>query len=119
MAFEVFEGKHTRGSKDPGVSVRKGGALAINRPCAEQWFKAAPFAILLFDSDTGRAAVRPVQEAATNTYRIQYSKQGGAQINTRQFSAHYDLKRDKSRSYEATWDDSAKAIVFKPEREKR
>ncbi len=114
---EQVKGKPVRGGAGPSVSVRKGGAIALNRPSTGAWFNQAPYAVLLFDADTGRAGFALYRKAGQNSCRIQYNKQGGAQINTRQFSEHYALKRDKSRTYEATWDDAAKAIVFTPEKE--
>lgn len=115
MAFEVFDGRHSRGGSNPLVSVRKGSALALNLPSTEQWLKQAPYAVLLFDAEAGLAGIRPVQEKGPNAYRVQYSKQGSAQISTRGFSQHYNLLCDRSHSYPAEWDDNAQAIVFKPE----
>jgi hypothetical protein len=107
MAFEVFSRK-VRRLASPQVTLTTLGRLALNKAATAILEKrVVENVVLLWDADTKRFAIRPINKKDSRAYRVHYGKNGnGAGFSAVTFMDHigYNYK-ESSNSFPAEWDE--------------
>jgi hypothetical protein len=71
------------------------------------------FAILFYDKERKLIGIKPAKnENEEGAHRINKGKTG-ARIAARRFLDYYELSTDKTKRYDASWDEQEKMIVAK------
>jgi hypothetical protein len=115
MGFEQFEKKGARPGEDsdetPVISIRKGGAIGLNRTAVALFFDEYTWVHFYYDDGDNRVGIKPREEEDENTYRIT-KRDGTATIKARRFLSEYDLMPEVTTRYEAHWHDSEELVYI-------
>lgn len=102
MPFEVFNKRGAPVSKEPTVSVLRGGPIALNKAAVEAMGEP-PAVELLFDREQQRIGIRGVSDQARHAYPLRNTASNTSQylISGVAFTKFYDINTDVSRRYPA------------------
>ncbi len=117
MAFEIFEADNCRRKgTGPRITISKNGAIYMNTATLRDFLPDAQYAVLMFDSETNRIAIKAVEKNSEHAYRIsQKPKSAGCHMSGLKFLEHYKITHEKTISYPAKWVDDINAVVIELE----
>ena len=112
MGYEIFEGRRTRISTAPFVSITKYNRLTFNSAAAKILKdNGVERALLLWNGGALRFAVKATTDQDSRAYPVRYNPKGrGAAINARTFIAHIGYDNSKTRSFNADWNASEELL---------
>lgn len=111
MGFETFQ-RNTRTnpmSQQKTISILASGIASISAASYEAMGKPEQVE-LLFDPETRRAALKPVEEKTENSYELKHRGKAGAQVQMSGFCSYNNIPRKPSRVFDATLEDGM--LVF-------
>ena len=111
MAFEEYTQKRSRYTPDATITINVSGNISINKQCYEQYFKDFVWVKLYFDKETNRIGIKPVREAAFNTYSIRNNRGRSAAISGRSFLQNYNVNFKESRRCRVEYDKENEMLV--------
>lgn len=100
MSFEVFDKRAAVATKNPMVTIQKGGSFSLNRAAYE--LLGSPETVeLLFDPNERLIGFRPVSSSNPRAYPIRPQGKNAAtfMIAGRAFGKHYKLDTSIARRY--------------------
>lgn len=111
MPYTVYERKRQR-LKSAGVSLQRLGRIVLNKLAAQPFTEqAAENALLLWDADNRRFAIRPIFKRDPRAYPIRFGKIGSqgnqevATINAKSFLDDIGVDYSETRQYPAQWNE--------------
>lgn len=111
MAFERFTGGGR--SYKARASIRKNGQIGLSQGAVQRFkLDRYPYVVLFYDKETERIGIKPTQNPEEpGAYRLNH-KGSGADISGLAFLEYFGIDRDRSRRYEADWDDEQGMLVI-------
>jgi hypothetical protein len=116
MPFEVFDKRAAVATKNPMVTIQKGGAFSLNKAAYE--LMGSPETVeLLFDPEERLIGFRPVDSASPRAYPVRPQGKNAAtfMIAGRAFTKHYELDTDVARRYSTQLQDDMLVLDLKSE----
>jgi hypothetical protein len=97
---------------EPKISLRKSGSIGVNQVALDMYFDDCDGAVLYYDSDDNRMAIRPVPDksAAEAAYTVSRVETGGT-IGAVAFLKEFDLEPDVTKQYTPEWDDEEDILL--------
>lgn len=114
MPFEVFDKRAAVASKNPMVTIQKGGSFSLNKAAYD--LMGSPETVeLLFDPLERLIAFRPVPSTSTRAYPVRPQGKNAVtfMIAGRAFAKHYELDTDIARRYSAERHDDMLVLDLK------
>jgi len=114
MPFEVFDKRAAVATKNPMVTIQKGGAFSLNRAAYD--LMGSPETVeLLFDPEDRLIGFRPVSSTSPQAYPIRPQGKNAAtfMIAGRAFGKHYGLNTDVARRYSTELQDDILVLDLK------
>jgi hypothetical protein len=106
MGYVVFERKRQR-VYGMAVSLQRLGRIVLNKPAAANLRdQGATNALILWDEENRRVAIRPIFIKDPRAYPVKYGNArttAGATISAKTFFDSIGLDYEETRQYEATW----------------
>ncbi|HEV3089934.1 MAG TPA: hypothetical protein VGX91_00670 [Candidatus Cybelea sp.] len=92
---------------DPAVSVQRLGRIVLNKPAADKINEqGATLALIMWDEENHRFAVRPIFKKDPRAYTIRFAKgraTAGGTINAKTFLDSIGLDYSETHQYPAQW----------------
>lgn len=113
MAYELFTRKRTHGGP-PAVSITKGGTFVVNSAAIGKYLHKQQYIHVYWDPQESKVGLKPLQKRENNSYRIHYSPKGNVgSFSATAFLKHVGYDNKETRSFPATWNESAAVLEFK------
>lgn len=113
MAWEIYK-RHVVRTGEPAVTISKMGRIALNMIATGIFQeRKVSFAVLLFDRESSRCAVRMATNKDEGAYRITYNeKSNGAGFSAVTFLNYIRYDWTKTRAFNSEWDEKERMFVF-------
>ncbi|MBM3319704.1 MAG: hypothetical protein FJY73_03395 [Candidatus Eisenbacteria bacterium] len=107
MPYEEFVKQRRRwGNREPQITISKRGNIGINTVCDRTYLKEFDYVVYYYDRDKTTIGIKPMKEELPNAYRIKRYKNGSiVMLSAVAFLDHYQIPREKTRSYPCTWNE--------------
>ena len=106
MTFERYEKRTGAASNEPRISIRKSETIGINTAAMREFFEDADGVIAYYDDSTDQIGLEPASADDPDAYTIQVGEPSETgTIAASGFLNTYRLTPEKTRQYEASWDD--------------
>jgi len=104
MSYEVFTRTMVRRG-DPSVTVTKYGRISINMAASHYLDKdKCDIALLLWDGENYKFAVKPIKKSDTRAYRLHYYEKGnGIAMHAKTFLDYIQYDYTKTRAFTTEW----------------
>ncbi|MBZ5580955.1 MAG: hypothetical protein LAQ30_01895 [Acidobacteriia bacterium] len=112
MPYEIFARTTARKGAPPTINIAANGRLGLNKAAAELLHKEAiGFALLLWDADARKIAVRPIKKKDPRAFTVTFSKgRMSAGISAKSFCDYIGVDYSQTRGYQAKWNDNESAL---------
>ncbi len=101
MSFEFYQGTASENTT-PKITIRKGGQLVLTTGAVAMLGDDVDHVPIGYDVKTRVVGLRAAGENAEGRYRLRIPKKGDSRLVTgKRFFAHYGLKVDKARTFDA------------------
>lgn len=110
MAFEKFT--KVGGSYQTKASIRSNGQIGFSQGSIKRYeLVKYKFATLYFDKDTEKVGVKLTNDANEEGICKLQVRGSNAAVSAKAFLDYYNIEHNKTKSYQATWDDTEKMII--------
>jgi hypothetical protein len=110
---EQADGPGRPPATEPKISLRKSGSIGINQVALDRYFEGHDGAVLYYDGDNNRMAVRPVVDKSTAEAAYTVSRtEGGGTIGAVAFLEEFDLQPDVTKQYVPEWDEDEGILLI-------
>ncbi len=113
IMFRPYEKKQKQ-SKEPAVSITKGGALVLNTGCIAAFFKGYDYAKLFWDVENSKVGIKPMKKKDTLSYSLSHSKNRTVGwISGKSFLKNVGIEyKKKTTSFAAAWNKRENLVEF-------
>ncbi len=113
MTLEQYTGQHVPGK--PALTVRKRGALCLNRKAAvESRLNEVRFVTLFYDRIEKVLAIKPEKTGVPSSFKISKEKNKSLVISCLRFLKHFGIPYEgSSKSFPAYWDEDRGMVIVK------
>jgi len=102
MSFKKY--RKTRGySIGAAIRIQKGGAIYINRPCLDEFFKGCNFVTIWLDKERCVIGFKPSKEICEDAFSILGQTNGGKLLSTQKVMKLLGVDCPKVLSYKPVW----------------
>lgn len=110
--WETFQRTKKSSSKDPTVTLGKGGVIGLNVAVCRNIVSDNRFAYLLFDKDRGFMGIKFTKKEDPDAYPVKITEsRGHASLTGVSFLKTYDIYPAETKVYPATFDEKDKILV--------
>ncbi len=113
MTLEQFTKRQAPGK--PELTVRKRGALCLNRKAVEDFkLNEVRFVTLFYDRTERLLGIKPEKTAVASSFKISKEKNQSSVISCLRFLKHFGIPYERSsKTYPACWDEDRGMVIVK------